>query len=390
MELGIRALDAGKAAEAEGHFAKAAAADPKDYAAFFHLALAQTLQNKDAEAEKNFLTTLELKSGLYEAHLNLGVLRLRRKRPAEAIANFEAAAEAKPAEYKPRFYLAEALFEAGRGPASEPHYRKALELNPKAAEAMLGLGQSLLNQRKTDEAAPFFEQAASLEQAYRPGLLQLAQVYEADKDFAKAIAIYQRFPEDPTVRERLGQLLTESGQAAQAIPELEAAVKNSPSVANLTALATAYLKNRQPEKCQPLLDEALRLEPNNGELRLLYGRLLREMRKMDLASQQFALAVKLNPQSAEAWSDLSTSTVLMERYDIALAALERVKALGAEKPGHKYLRAITLDKLRQDKKQARAALEAYQDFLLSAGGKFPDEEFKARQRAKILEREVNR
>ncbi len=390
MDSGLKALDAGKPAEAEAFFAKAAAADAKDYGAFFHLALAQTLQNKDAEAEKNFRQTLALKPDLYEAHLNLGVLLLRVKRPKDAIAHFEAAVAAKPAEYKPRFYLGEALFEAGRGADSELPYRKALELNPKAAEAALGLGQSLLNQRRTADAAPFFEQAASLDAAYRPGLLQLAQVYEADKDFAKAIAIYQRFPEDPTVRERLGQLLTESGQAAQAIPELEAAVKNSPTVANLTALATAYLKNRQPDKCQPLLDEALRLEPNNGELRLLYGRLLREMRKMDLASQQFALAVKLNPQSAEAWSDLATSTVLMERYDIALTALDRVKALGAEKPGHKYLRAITLDKVRQDRKQARAALDAYQDFLLSAGGKFPDEEFKARQRIKLLEREVNR
>ncbi len=390
MELGVKELDAGKAAEAETYFAKAAAADAKDYAAFFHLALAQTLQNKDAEAEKNFLKTLELKAGLYEAHLNLGVLLLRVKRPKDAVPHFEAAVAAKGEEYRPRYYLAESLFEAGRGAEAEPHYRKALTLNAKSAEAAHGLGQSLLHQRKTEEGAQYFEMAAKMDEAFAPALLQLAAVYEADKDYAKAIEIYKRFPKDAGVKERLGQLLTETGQAGQAIPELEAAVKASPTVANLTALATAFLQNKQPEKSQPLLDEALRLEPRNAELRVLYGRLLREMRKFDLASQQFFVATKLEPKSPEAWSDLATTTVLMERYDLALTALEQVKTLGAEKPGHKYLRAITLDKVRQDKKQARVALAAYEDFLAVAGGKFPDEEFKARQRVKVLEREVNR
>jgi hypothetical protein len=80
----------------------------------------------------------------------------------------------------------------------------------------------------------------------------------------------------------------------------------------------------------------------------------------------------------------------MERFDVALTALDRVRALNAEKPGHKYLRAITLDKIRQDRKQARAVIAAYEDFLAAAQGQFPDEEFKARQRIRILSREVNR
>jgi tetratricopeptide (TPR) repeat protein len=138
------------------------------------------------------------------------------------------------------------------------------------------------------------------------------------------------------------------------------------------------------------MDHALRLEPQNGELRLLYGRLLRELRKFEPAAQQFLLAAKLSPESPEAWSDLATATVLMERYDVALAALDNVRKLKAEKPGHLYLRAITLDKVKQNRQQAKLALTAYQDFLAIAGGNFPDEEFKARQRVKILEREVNR
>ncbi len=390
VEDGIKALDAGKPAEAEALFLKAISADPKDYSAYFNLAFAQTMLNKDSEATASYRKVLELQPGLYEAQLNLGILLLRQKAPKDAAPLLEAAAKQKPGEYRPNYYLGEALIEVNRGADAEKAYRRALEINPKSPEAAQGVGQALLNQGKTADGAVFIEQAAAMDPNFQPALLHLASVYEADKNFDAAIAIYRRFPNDTGARERLGELLVETGKASSAIPELEAAVKASPTVANLTALATAYLQAKQPEKCQPLMDAALRLEPNNGELRLLYGRLLRDLRKFDLAANQFALAVRLNPQSAEAWADLAMVTVMLERYDVALPALDKVKQLGAEKPGHMYLRAITLDKIKQNRQQAKQALTAYQEFLGAAGGKFPDEEFKARQRIKILEREVNR
>lgn len=390
VEDGIKALDAGKPAEAELLFTKATLADPADYSAFFNLAFAQSVLNKDSAATANYRKVLALKPGLYEAELNLGILLLRQKLSQDAIPYLEAAAKAKPDQYRPNYYLGDALLNAGRGVEAETAFRAAFQINSNSAEAAQGLGQSLLNQRKTAEGAVWIEKAASLDPSFQPALLQLASVYEADKNYEEAIKIYRRFPNEPGTRERLGELLIESGKSASAIPELEAAVQQSPSLANLTALATAYLQNKQPEKCQPIMDQALRLDPNNGELRLLYGRLLRELRKFDLAANQFALAVKLDPKSSEAWSDLAMVTVLMDRYDIALTALDKVKELHAEKPGHKYLRAITLDKIKQNRNQAKLALAAYQDFLSVAGGKFPDEEFKSRQRIKILEREVNR
>jgi Tfp pilus assembly protein PilF len=390
VELGMKALDAGKAAEAEAHFAQAVAADAKDFAARFHLALAQSMQDKDADAIANYREVLALQPGLYEAQLNLGILLLRQKQAAAAAEQLKAAATQKPTQYRPNFHLGEALLLLNKGAEAEAAFRRAIAAQDQSAEALHGLGMALLNQGRTAEGAPYFEQAAKLDRSYEQALLHLANVHEADKNYDAAIALYQRFPNDPAARERAGDLLLKTGQTARAILVLEAAVQDSPTVANLTALATAYLKNNDPEKCLPLMDQALRLEPQNGELRLLYGRLLRELRKFEPAAQQFLLAAKLSPESPEAWSDLATATVLMERYDVALAALDNVRKLKAEKPGHLYLRAITLDKVKQNRQQAKLALAAYQEFLAAAGGSFPDEEFKARQRVKILEREVNR
>ena len=58
----------------------------------------------------------------------------------------------------------------------------------------------------------------------------------------------------------------------------------------------------------------------------------------------------------------------------------------AEGPGHFFLRAIILDKLKQPK----LALPAYQRFLELAQGKYPDQEFQARQRVRIIERELSK
>jgi hypothetical protein len=41
-------------------------------------------------------------------------------------------------------------------------------------------------------------------------------------------------------------------------------------------------------------------------------------------------------------------------------------------------------------KQPKPALEAYRTFLEQAKGKYPDQEFQARQRARIIERELSK
>jgi hypothetical protein len=78
--------------------------------------------------------------------------------------------------------------------------------------------------------------------------------------------------------------------------------------------------------------------------------------------------------------------VISDQYPQAMAAHEKIHNLNAETAGDFYFRAIVLDKLHQ----VKPALANYQRFLALSGGKYPDEEFKARQRSRILEKEANR
>lgn len=383
---GAKALEAAKYEQAAELFGKAAAADPKDYAAHFHLALAYTMLQRDADATAEYRKVLELKPGLYEAELNLGILLIRDKQPAAAAAYLQQAAEQKPKEFRPRLYWAQALLESGGAAKAEEQYRAALELDAKSAAAELGLAHAQAAQDRLADAAPHFRSAAQLDPKYRDSLLELAALYEKNHQSAEAIALYQQFPENAAAQEHIGQLMLEGRHSADAIAPLEAAMQKDPTPANRLALATAYLFEKQFDKALPLLDQSVAAEPANFSLRMMYGRALRDGKKYDPAAQQFFQAAKLKADSREAWNELAGMLYMLEKYPESLAALDRSHQLGDDTPANYYFHAITYDKLRALKQ----ALEYYREFLARSNGQFPDEEWKARQRAKLLERELNK
>jgi len=383
---GTKALEAGKYDQAADLFGKALAADPKDYAAHFHLALSYTMLKRDAEGIAEYKKVLELKPGLYEAELNAGILLIRDKQPADAARYLQQAVDQKPKESRPRLYYAQALLESGDAAKAEQQYRAALELDAKSAAAELGLAHALVRQDRLAGAAPHFRAAAQLDPNYRDGLLELAGLYEKNHQNAESIAIYQEFPENAVAQEHIGQLLLESQHSADAIAPLEAAMQKDPTPANQLALATAYLFEKQFAKALPLLDQSVAAEPGNYSLRMMYGRGLRDSKKYDPAAQQFFQAAKLKPDSREAWNDLAGMLYMLEKYPESLAALDRAHQLGDNTPANYYFHAITYDKLRA----LKPALDNYREFLARSKGEFPDEEWKARQRAKLLDRELNK
>ncbi|MFB3829429.1 MAG: tetratricopeptide repeat protein [Bryobacteraceae bacterium] len=383
---GMKALEAQKYAEAEQLFAKAAAADPKDYAAHFHLALSLTMLKRDAEAIAEYQKVLEMKPALYEAELNLGILLIRQKRAAEAVPYLQHASETKPKEYRPRYYFGEALLGSGDAQRAAAEFQAALELDPRQPAAELGLAQALARRNLLAEAAPHFRKAAELDPAYRDALLELGELYEKNKQIPEAVAIYQQFPQNVAVQERLGQLMLDAKRYSEAIPRLEEAFKKDPTPGNRAALAAAYLFDKQLERALPLLQQSAAAEPANYDVRMMYARALRDARQYLPAAEQFHAAIKLKPDSREAWNNLAAMLYLTERYPQVLAALDQALKLGEDTPANHYLRAITLDKLRAFK----PALESYRKFLAMSQGKNPEEEFKARQRVRVLEKELSK
>jgi tetratricopeptide (TPR) repeat protein len=382
---GMKALETGQYEVAAEAFRKAVAADPADYSAHFNLALAYGLLARDEDGIAEYRKTLELKPDLYEAELNCGILLLRRKDAASAAAMIEAAAAQKPGEFRPRFYLAEAEAQSGTLDRAQADYRRALELDPKSAAAESGLGRALARDGKPAEAAPHYRQAATLDPKYRNLLLELAGAFETAHQPAEAAAIYRDFAADPGAQAHLGQLLLDGKQYAEAVPVLETAYAKEPSTANAVALAMAYTFSEQSRQSSSAV-------PAGG------GRRARQLR--------FAHDVRAHPTRLAA---VSSRRRAIRRGRQAQAHRHRGMArvgrralygrrlsarAGGFRPGppvgreHRrqlaFMRAIILDKLRQ----LKPALEAYEQFLAQSDGKHPDQEFQARQRARIIRHQL--
>ena len=383
---GMKALDEGKYEAAVQAFRKAIEADAKDYFAHFNLAMAYTFIARDPEAVAEYRKTLELKPGLYEAELNGGIVLLRQKNPVEALPLFEGAVEQKPQEFRARYYLAESELQTGDYARAEESYKLAIALDAKSAGAQLGMAQTLVQLGRIGEADAYFHQAAQLEPKYREYLLQLAGLYEKASQPREAIAIYREFPGNPAAQARMGELLLESKQFEDAVPRLEEAYGKDPSPANRSALASAYALSRKLDKALPLLQQSVAAEPGNYDLRMMYARALRDQRQFQPAARQFYEASKLKPAEAKPWTELGGMLYMAGDLPQALTAFEQAARNGEAGAGNWFLRAIILDKLHQIK----PAKDAYQHFLSLSQGKNPDQEFQARQRVRILQREIDK
>jgi len=383
---GLQDLDKQDYGAAAAIFEQLVAKDPKDYVSFFNLGLAETGLKKDEAAISHFKQALAIKPELHPAELNLALLYMRNQRNADAVPLLDSVVRSKPDDVRPHLYLAEALDASGKSNDAAAQYQEVLRLDPKNGRAELGLGQNLLRAGKLDEAVTHFRQAASLDPSTKPHLLEIASALIGRNRQADAIPLLQEFPDNAGAREQLGQIYLQSGQPGLAATQFEAAATLSPTVPNQLALATAYLRNHQEDKAAPILKAALAQSPNDYDLQMALGRIYRDQRNFMEASNRFFAAAKLKPSLEEPWSELAAASVMAEMYPQALAALDKLHELNAEKPGHFYLRAIVLDKLHQPK----PALANYQRFLQLSDGKNPDQEFQARHRAKLLEHEVNR
>lgn len=386
VQEGLKALDEERWADAAQAFEKAVEADADNYGAHFNLAFACSMLGRTDDAIAGYEKTLELKPDIYPAQLNLGMLLLEKHEAARAIPYLKAAAAQKPDEFRPHYYLAEALYAQGDDAGAEQAYRKAHEIDPKAPDVLIGLGRAVFNQGRYAEAEPYYRKAVALDPSYRDYLVELGTRFEEKQQHEQAIAIYRDFLDRPEVEERLGHLLMREGKMDEALPHLVNAVAKSPTVANRFALATVYIKSGDPEKAVPLLELALADDPENYQLRLIYGRLLRDQRRFPEAAQNFFEAVKLKPESQDAWSELAAMLIMMENYPQALAALDQVEALGDAPISIHFFRGLIFDKADLHEE----ALASYEKFLSLSQDRFPNEEFKARQRIIVIKKEMRR
>ena len=335
------------------------------------------------------ITLLALWLTLQTSDVSAGIAALDAGKFAEAEASFERAVAADKSDYSALFYLALAQTFLNKDDAAMAGFRRVLEMKPGLFEAEVNLGLLEYRHRKFDAAIATLESARKSKPDDGRTVYHLAESYRETGKCDAAEPLFRRTIElDSTlVAAKLGlaRCLVGKGALDEAAPLL---------LANGAALelAQAYEDAGAIDKALPLYEDSLKREASPEVLarllniRVNQGRALRDKKLYPAAAQEFAKAAQLKPDSTEALNELAGVLILANDDARAIAVLDRLKSMGAETPAHLFFRGLVFDR----NKQAKPALAAYQAFLASANGKYPDEEFKARQRVRILEKEARR
>jgi cytochrome c-type biogenesis protein CcmH/NrfG len=133
---------------------------------------------------------------------------------------------------------------------------------------------------------------------------------------------------------------------------------------------------------EQLYAKLLAATPEDPDLLVSNGQNLVRQGKFAEAFTAFDKATKIDPGNADGWSGLAFSASRTNQPSVTLHALTMRSKFVPESASTYFLWATSYDTLHE-KAQAAAY---YHHFLDSAAGKFPNQEWQARQRLQVLEK----
>lgn len=294
--LGELYIRAGKLSEALPFLRQAQQINPSAYDNGYDLALAYLYTGDPAKARRLVQILLQAKNTA-ELHNLLGQIEERDEKFVAAVSEFEIAAHQDPSESNLFDWGSELLLHQTLEPAIEV-FRQAAGRYPNSPRLAIGLGIALYSRGLYDEAVKSLLRAADLSPSDPRCYLFLSKAYDSSPSQAdEVIQRFRRFAElqpndaqasyyyamslwkgrraqdpsldlhqiesllkkalmlDPKLAEahlQLGNLYSDQGLFAEAIPQYEKALENNPNIADAHyRLGQAYVHTGDKEKAQP-------------------------------------------------------------------------------------------------------------------------------------------
>jgi tetratricopeptide (TPR) repeat protein len=359
-----RALfDAGYVADAQnrlddaaGLYRRAVEANPQSFEAHVELGMLLARQNKLAEAQSELATATGLDPGAAgtgaKARAWRALARIdRASDPAKASDDLIEALKLSPETPEDTLLAATIADQTGQYDAAEKAYRRVLAADPKSAQANAGLAHLLIARKQYPEAEAFLRAALVQSPEDTALIAQLATVLAA-QDKAEALPLFQKLhdahPKDAAITRMLAQVLADAGDAAGS---------------------------------DHLYASLLAASPEDPELLIAHGQNLTRQLKYAEAFAVFDKATRLDPADPDGWSGLAFAASKTGQPAVTLHALTMRSKYLPEVPSTYFLWATAYDTLHNK----AAAVTYYHHFLDSAAGKFPNQEWQARQRLILLE-----
>jgi tetratricopeptide (TPR) repeat protein len=399
FEEGQNAQQRGDLNSAVRSYSNAIKSDPSLFQAYYQRATALVALSRDAEAETDLRKTIELRPDFARAHRALGQILLDRGMTEEAKRELSRAIELEPKLSGVRMFYASALIKSGDAAGAIEQLRAAIAQGEGAPLAYALLGVAEERSGKPDDAFADYSRAIEMDANNATAREGRARIFDSRGELAKAIQDYsiayraqpsedvavklanlharagqpqaaiqvyrvliQEKPNDLLLRAELARLLSENGQAEQAMKEMAALMTLNPRDTKLLVMAGDIFFKDKPDVAADYYRKAVEADAANNRARVqLAASLVRSM-KYDAALPLLADAISREANNYAAHANLATAFFKLQRYPDAAREFIWLIGVRPEVAASYFFLAISLDRLGD----CPQALRAYQEFVRRA------------------------
>ncbi len=362
---------------------------PADARALFDAGFVADSQNRLDDAAGFYRRAVDANPQSFEAQLSLGLLLARQGKVAQARPRLAAATTLDPGDAGPalkaRAWRALARIDSTTDTTeASKDLLEALKLSPETTADTL-LAATIADASGQFEAAESaYRRVLAADPKSAPAISGLAHLLIARKQYPEAETILraalQQLPDDPGLTAQLATVLVAQDKA-EAVPLLQKLHDAHPADAAITGMLAAVLADSgDPVGSDHLYESLLAANPNDPILLIDHGQNLARQLKYAQAFDAFDKATRLDPANPDGWSGLAFAASRTNQPSITLHALTMRSKYLPEVPSSYFLWATSYDSLHQ----RAAAITYYHHFLDASAGKFPDQEWQARQRLILL------
>jgi len=257
-----------------------------------------------------FERALQVTQSNYVALTLLGSLRETEGNLEGAMEYYREALHDKPYYPDAHFFYARGLEEQGKAEQAKAEYAKALYLNPEFQQAHIFLGLLLAKEKKYDQAAAEYEAVLKINPRSATAHNDLGRLLQTqgrlDESLQHYLAAVKFDSSVAQAHNNLGVLYVQKGQLSNGVVQLREALRLNPGNAESEYnLALALNQQQQWKEACALWQRLAPAQPNNAGPQYQYGLALAREGKTREAMSQFARALLLTPDFAEALNELA-------------------------------------------------------------------------------------
>jgi tetratricopeptide (TPR) repeat protein len=374
-------------AQAEEKLRSLMPAQAKNPQAWFDLGFALSHQEKAKDAIAPFQKAVALSPDWFEANLNLGIILAKSGDPDAAVPVLKHAVTLKPTSGGQKA-LGRAWIALGQAlENSDPKsavaaYDKAADMDPADQDLLVTSGFALERTGDLAGAEQRYTRAAGAGNS--SGLSHLISLLRKQHRDSEALVWLNKYvgqnPQDADARVQLASALLSQGKREEAIAMLETAQSTLADPRINRALASLYLDAKQYDKAAASLQQLVKTNPGDAQLRWDLGSALIHLHKYPEAESEMLGALKTDPTLASDPWELAFAAQQNKHYELAIRILDTRSRRFQETPTTYWIRAVSYDSLGA----AKPAAANYRLFLASDEGKSPEQEFQARHRLKAI------